>query len=318
MDKPTWDATTLAANSRTAATWRGYAANWRAFQAWCAERGRNALPAAPETVGEYIADQGHRLKPATVDRHLSAILVHHKLQGHSLSRHHPAICEVLRGLRRMVQAEPEGKVPLVVEDIQNLVACLPRRTLAGMRDAAILLFGFATASRRSELAALTIADLMWTSEGVVVRIRRSKEDQEGQGFIKTVPFGSNPDTCPVKTLRAWIMAAGLSEGPVFRRVDRHDRLHADGLSGEAIAEIVRRAVGRMGKTEGWSKRDIEAAMAQTGAHSLRSGYVTSVVQAGATEWQAMLVTGHRSPKMVRRYARPATGFRHSPTRKLGL
>jgi integrase len=84
-----------------------------------------------------------------------------------------------------------------------------------VRDRALLLLGFGAALRRSEIVALDVGDLAFVPEGASVLIRRSKTDQEGAGVLLGVPFGSNPDTCPVRALQVWI--ALLDDGPPARR-----------------------------------------------------------------------------------------------------
>src|SRR2546426_855931 len=84
--------------------------------------------------------------------------------------------------------------------------CTP---LQGIRDRAILLVGFAGAFRRSELAGMTLDDIQFTNDGLVITLRHSKTDQEGEGYDKGIPYGSTPATCPVRALRAWLEASGI-------------------------------------------------------------------------------------------------------------
>lgn len=313
-----WTPESLARASRAEGTWRGYAANWRDFNIWCADHGVPALPAAPETVGAYLADAGRRLKPSTVDRHLSAILVHHRRAGHPLDRHHPAIGDVLNGLRRVVGVRPEGKTALTTADLAAVVATLPD-SLAGIRDRALLLLTFCACLRRSESATLQVRDLFFTSEGLVVTVRRSKEDQEGRGLCKGVPFGAHEQTCPVRAARRWKMAARLDDGPLWRPIDRHDRLRPGAISGEAVAAIAKRAVARWAATQGMSTADCDALRSCIAGHSLRSGFCTSAAEAGATALQIQQVSGHRRLSTISRYVRQADLLSPSHiARKLGL
>src|SRR5690606_15767469 len=134
------------------------------------------------------ADLSGRRTPATLVRRLSAIAVQHRQAGLPFERHHPAIADVLAGLARLVGTAPAQKEALSTAELTAMVAVLPRHT-AGLRDRALLLLGFAGAFRRSELAALTVADLAFTSEGLEVRVRRRKEDPLGRGAFKGIPFG---------------------------------------------------------------------------------------------------------------------------------
>jgi integrase len=85
-----------------------------------------------------------------------------------------------------------------------------------MRDRALLLLGFAGAFRRSELVGLDVADLEFARAGLIVTLRKSKTDQEGRSRRLGIPFGSSEQTCPVRSLQAWLEAARINEGPVFR------------------------------------------------------------------------------------------------------
>jgi Phage integrase family len=129
--------------------------------------------------------------------------------------------------------------------VRALVATLDPTSLIGVRDRALLVIGFASAFRRGELVALDVADVDWTDDGLVVTIRHSKTDQEGQRPAIGLPYGSDPATCPVRTLRAWLDAADITEGPIFH-IDRHGRLHAARISGRAAAERVKQACAAAG------------------------------------------------------------------------
>ena len=110
--------------------------------------------------------------------------------------------------------------------------------MAGRRDRALLLLGFAGGFRRSELAALDVEDVLPTDDGLVVKLRRSKTDPEGKGRDVGIPYGSTPSTCPVRALTAWKTAAGISEGALFRGVDRHGRVGTVHLHKDSVGLVV--------------------------------------------------------------------------------
>lgn len=303
--------------ARSAATLKAYEDDWRDFTAWCAVVGEAALPAEPETIGRFLADRAGTLKPSTLEGRLSAIFVRHRQAGFYLDRRHSAIADVLAGIRRTLGTAPAQKAALSVADLQAMVVVQPA-TLLGMRDRALLTLGFAGAFRRSELAALTIADLVFTSEGVAVVVRRGKEDQEARSSLRGLPFGQDATTCPVRTVRTWMMAAGLAEGPLFRRIDRHGNLRADGISGAAVALVVKRAVRLAGEQLGWSRTEIARQVAAVAGHSLRAGLITAAAQAGATELQIMQHPGHKSGRALRGYVRQGELFQANVVTRLGL
>src|SRR5215470_12625119 len=126
-----------------------------------------------------------------------------------------AVKATLRGIRRSIGTAPIRKVPAVAEIMRDMAHAAPTG-IKGMRDRALLLLGFGGAFRRSELVALDVADLEETEDGLRVTIRRSKTDQEGIGTTIAIVRGGA--CCPVKALRAWLQAAGISEAAVFRPV----------------------------------------------------------------------------------------------------
>jgi len=76
-------------------------------------------------------------------------------------------------------------------------------------------------------------------------LRRSKTDQEGEGMVKGLPYGSDESTCPVRAWRTWITEASISEGRAFRSVTRHGRV-GESLSDKAIALVVQTPGARSG------------------------------------------------------------------------
>jgi hypothetical protein len=72
--------------------------------------------------------------------------------------------------------------------------------IIGARDRALILLGFAGAFRRSELVGLDAEDCAFGKDGLTVTLRRSKVDQAGAGRKIGIPYGSNPETCPVRTI----------------------------------------------------------------------------------------------------------------------
>ncbi len=301
--------------SKAPATLRAYAADWRDFELWCREAGRTALPAAPESVALYLADRASRLKPSTLGRRLAAIAKHHAARGFPspASFQHAAVAETMQGIRRVHGVAQAGKTPLLTADLQSVLAHLPAGT-AGLRDRALLLTGYCGGLRRAELAALTLGDLTWSEDGIAVRIRRSKTDQEGQGRSVALPRGMHAKTCPVRTLERWLEAAGRGDrdeaekdAPLFPAVSRTGTIRAEALHPNSIAKILKRAVTRAGyDPSGFA------------GHSLRAGFATQAARNGASAFAIMQQTGHRSIATVARYVRDATLFADTPAGKLGL
>jgi integrase len=292
--------------SKAASTLRGYQSDWRDFCAWCEGHGVRALPASPETVAAYIAECAGQLKVGSIQRRLNAIAEAHKAAGTDSPTHSALVTNTMKGIRRTRGTPPAQKSPTLTADIRAMVDA-PDRGLIGARDRALILLGFAGAFRRSELVALDVEDCGFGKDGLTVTLRRSKTDQQGVGRKIGIPYGSNPETCPVRTVQAWLEVAGASTGPLFRSISRHGHVQAGRLSPIDVARVVKKLAVRAG---------LDAA--KYAGHSLRAGHVTSAAIAGASERSIMNQTGHRSVQMVRRYIRDGSLFRENSAGKLGL
>ena len=305
-------------------TKRAYRADWRCFRAWCAERGLDALPADVRTVTLYIADKAAPsdgsapLKVSTLERRLSAISQAHRMAGlpSPASTREEPLHSVWAGLVR-VKGRAKAKVaPALTPDVVAMVEALPtveladgsrQLTTASKRDRALLLVGFAGALRRSEIAALTMADLAFGADGMRVRLTRSKADQEGAGTTLGLHYGDRPLSCPVRAAQEWLRYIAITEGPVFRGVDRYGNVSDRALDPGSVARVVKRAASRAGLDP-----------AAYSGHSLRAGFATQAARAGAHERAIMKHTRHKSERVLREYIRDGQLFDENPTGTLGL
>jgi integrase len=180
-------------------------------------------------------------------------------------------------------------------------------TTAGLRDRAAVLLALTTGARRSELVALQVEDIDQTDpRGIVLTIRRSKTDQTGKGREVSVTRGRNPETCPVRALRAYLESAQVSTGHVFRSIDRHGNV-GQGMTGRGFAGMVKRVASRAGMDP-----------AQVSPHGFRAGHVSTRFTAGEGVSDIMDSTGHRSVAMVKRYDRASRRFRSDVSGAMGL
>ncbi|MEV5084637.1 tyrosine-type recombinase/integrase [Streptomyces sp. NPDC056159] len=282
-----------------AETRRGYAGDWARFTAWCANTGRQALPATGDTLTEYMTHlKGEDKSPSTMGRALASIAVAHSaadlpkpstvgarrvLKGHEAERKKSK--DPRRQPRRAAAATP----PV----LRKMVTATNTTTAIGRRDLAVLLLGFALAARRSELRLLDWTDLEEVEEGLAIEVWRPKVNHEGP---LGVPYGSNPATCPVRAVRAWrqclIEHGRPPVGPLFVRIDRHGRIahpmyrHGQQIgdptgriTGEGIGDAVTRAAARAGLTA--PTELLPDLPPRWSGHSLRRGFATAAKQAGA-------------------------------------
>ena len=296
--------------ARARSTRRAYASDLRDFQNFCVGHGLACLPATPETVALFITYLASRVTVSTIRRRLAAITYAHRQAGYdspATPRKHFVLHEVLAGITRTLGVVQPGAEPILGDAVRRIVAACPEN-LIGTRDRALILLGFAAGSRRNELASiLEVRDLTSTEQGIYIRMRMSKTDQERAGRTIAIPFGEHLETCPVVSVRTWLDKARISEGPLFRAVDRHGNVSATALSTRSVAKIVKKAAARAGLDP-----------ARLSPHGLRSGMVTQAAINGAEEYEIARITGHRSVAVLRKYVRDANLYRNNASARLGL
>ena len=278
-------------------TLRAYTSDLRDFADWCGEQRAALLPASPETVVLYITHLAQRgAKASTIQRRLPAISHAHELAGHVPSpTTDPLVRTAMAGIRRSLGTAPVQKTAVVTAELRRLLAATPADTLAGRRDRALLVLGFAGGLRRSELVALDVVDVSETSDGLWVRVRHRTTDPEGERDDVWIPCDQHPDTCPIRAVQAWRSAAGIASGALCRGVNRHDQLASERLSDGSVARIVQRAARRAGLDP-----------SRYGGHSLRCGLATTAAQCGAPAPAIMRQGRWKSVAVARRYIRAAT------------
>jgi integrase len=283
-----------------------YRSDWAHFTTWCEAHSASPLPADVATVAAYLAACADSFKLATIERRLVSISKAHSASSMPNPAKTEAIHLTMKGIRRALGRAQTQKAPAVTDVIRAMLDTLGNGA-AGLRDRALVLLGFAGAFRRSELVALDIGDLAFVPSGVVITLRRSKTDQEGQGRKIGIPMGLFVATCPVRALRAWIEAAELVSGALFRPIDRHGNIKPDRLTAHAVARIIKRCAGKAG---------LDASLFS--GHSLRAGLATAAAAAGASDRTIMRQTGHKSRAMVDRYIRSAELFKDNAGGIVGL
>ena len=107
------------------------------------------------------------------------------------------------------------------------------------RDAALILIGFASAMRRSELAALTLDDVDFQPGGVMLTVRQSKTDQHADGQVVAVVHGQHASTDPIAALDVWLHYRGSEPGRLFTSL-RSGSVTSEPISGEAISIVLRK------------------------------------------------------------------------------
>lgn len=302
-------AKSFVASAKSPATLKAYRNDWRDFEFWSRAHNLPSLPSTPETIALYISDQASTHAVSSITRRLTSITRAHQAANFAnspASTRNFIVGETLKGIRRVLGTKQHGKDPLLSDDVRRIIASSPERNL-GLRDSALVLVGFAGAFRRSELAQIQVGDLSFNKDGVVIDLRVSKTDQEGEGRKVGIPFANDPNTCPVLSLKAWVKAAKITDGPVFRRVDRNGFPSRRGLHKDSIGKILKRAATR-------ASMNVDP----LGGHSLRAGCVTQAAMNGVREFVIMKQTGHKTVTTLRRYIRSGELFRENAAAGLGI
>ncbi|MGX7709547.1 tyrosine-type recombinase/integrase [Methylobacterium sp. Gmos1] len=280
-------------------TVRAFAADSRIFAAWCRATGRTMLPATPETIAAFIDAEAEVKSRATVERYRSSIAALHRAAGLP----NPCADEIVRLAikrmnrtkgRRQKQAEPLNR-----SSIDRMIAAkaterLHRRVSEGetetpliaLRNIALVAVAYDTLLRRSELVSLEIGDLERGADGSgTVLVRRSKADQEGEGAIKYLA----PDT--MGHVEAWLTAAGLESGPLFRPLTKGGKVGARALGDRDVASVFKALAAAAG---------LKLSRSPSG-HSTRVGATQDMFAAGFELLEVMQAGSWKTPAMPARY-----------------
>ena len=226
--------------ARTESTRRVYAYTWGQWARWCSARGFTPLPGDPASLCAYLTERAaDGTAISSLDGACTAIRHVHRKHMASDPVGSETVRQVRLGLRRTYGAAPRRLArPLSTNDIRQILNGIDRTDPIGIRDTAIILLGYASPMRRSELTALTHLEVEEKPDGLLVTIRRSKTDQEGHGQTVAVARGNHPQTDPIAAAAAWRRLRGHAPGPMFTRFFR-SRMSLQPLSPDAIARMLR-------------------------------------------------------------------------------
>ena len=278
-------------------TQRAYRADLKHFTAW-----GGGIPATPECVATYLAQHAKLNSCSTLSRRVIAIAWAHSDVGLVSPTHSALVRATMQGIRRSQGRAVRQVAPLQKDELLQMVKGL--KGIRGLRDKAILLVGFASALRRSELVSLDLSDVVFSDKGMVIHLKRSKTDQVGQGRTIAIPNIKGRHS-PVLALQAWIAAAEIESGPLFRRISRADNVLPHRLTGQAVALLVKQYTAEIGLDS-----------TCFAGHSLRAGFVTNAARRGASTTSIRRQTGHKSDGMLQRYIRESEVFSENPNLKI--
>ena len=298
--------------AKAANTRRAYRAGVAAWCAWCSRHALPCLPGSAADVVAFLAAERQRgLAVSTIDLRRAAIRYLHYLAGCAVPTAEAVVGETLAGIRRDAAqrgAFPVKKLAAAVGVLREILAPIGD-DLPGLRDRALLLVGFAGALRRAELAAIRLEHLEPAARGLRLTLPLSKGDRAGTGVTVALPLGTTA-LCPVRALRRWQDAAGLTDGPLFRRIwlpparggiPRPRTVGTQPIDGRTVARIVQARAAAAGYDP-----------AALGGHSLKRGALTTGMDLGVHPARLKRLGRHRSYAVLDDYLEHGDPFDRHP------
>ena len=284
-------------SSKAVNTLRAYKADFKDFTLFCKKNGLNSIPSEPKVITLYLTHLSKSSKFSTLKRRLASISVIHKLNGHYLDTKHPIITENLLGIKRAKGTYQKAKKPILISDLKLIINAINQDKASKNKlvNKALILIGFSGGFRRSELVSVEFEDVEFVKEGLKIFVRRSKTDQSGEGMTKGIPYFTNPEYCPVVSIKKWIEESKIQSGKIFDMSDKN------------VALIIKKYAALAGLDH-----------RKYSGHSLRSGFATSTAELGAEERSIMAMTGHKTTQMVRRYIKEANLFKNNALNKIKI
>jgi site-specific recombinase XerD len=256
------------------------------FTRWCAEGGHQALPGSPDTVAAFVDAMAASKAPASVRRYVSSVAIFHRAAGVANPCDTLTVKLALKRMHRERGRAQQQAAPLNDELVRQMLRARGTR-LRDLRHRALLVMAYTTMMRRSELVALEYADLTVEADGFgTIVIRRSKTDQEGAGAIAPIPADA------MRHVQAWLDAANITDGPLFRAVLKGNR-----VGGALCAGDVARIFKLMARRAGLSADET----ARISGHSTRVGSAQDMLRYGEQLPAIMQAGRWKTAEMVGRY-----------------
>ncbi len=279
-------------------TRRSYASALRHFEVeW-----KGLLPATQEAVARYLADYAASLSMNTLQHRLAALSHWHTAHGFPDPTKSSMVRQVMRGIRTLHPTQEKRAKPLQLDVLQQIDSWLQAAAgtaqaqgdraaiLRLTRDRALVLLGFWRGFRSDELVRLRIEDISVAhGEGLTCFVPRSKGDRNAEGRTFRCPALSR--MCPVSAYESWLITSGLTDGPVFRAIDRWGTIASEGLAVASIIPLLRRLFAAVGVA------DVE----DYSSHSLRRGFAGWANASGWDLNELMEYVGWRDIKSAIRY-----------------
>lgn len=276
------------------------------------------LPATADSIARYLVDRATQQSLNTLKQRLAGLAQWHVDQGFPDPTKAPHVRKVLKGIRELHPAQEKRAKPLQLEQLAILIQWLESQLASApsdspqqlrlLRDRALVLLGFWRGFRGDELCRLQVEHIAITpGQGIELYLPRSKGDRAAQGMTYRTPALQH--LCPVEACQQWLTISGLTQGALFRKLDRWGHISEQGLHINSILPLLRDLFLRAGLS-----------MPDTySSHSLRRGFATWANNAGWDVKALMEYVGWKDLKSALRYVEIGNSFELAlPTRAIGL
>ena len=256
-------------------------------------------------------------KASTIQRILASITYKYRINGFPFDRKNPNIAETISAIVRDKKNQKSGQArELLKSDIVKIIDQIPNNSedFRNIRDKALILVGFYSFCRRSELLGMHYEHLKFVDDGIQILIPFSKTDQIGEGRVIFLPK-THDNYCPNAALNNWLEKAMITTGSLFYKINKSNTVEKYTLNQKN---------NKVSLTDTHfvlilKKRSNNAGLENTkkiSGHSLRIGAITQARMNGVPTHEIMAQSGHKTTQMIDRYTKLSNIRESSAAKKI--
>jgi len=267
-------------------TLRAYRADFKVFSTWCNDQKIDPLNASPGDLATFVEFEAEQRSTATIRRRVASISSLLKLNNYPDPTRAPEVILALKRIHRQKGRAQKQAYPLT-KDILNKLLAVTTDDLIGARDRVMLLLGYNTMRRRSELCNFRFEDIESLPLGrTAIRLRFSKTDQFGEGKLLPV----SPEV--IAAITDWQQTSGVETGCIIREVTKKGSIKQHMRPGSISIRLKALQLN--------AHLDLPEALS---GHSFRVGAAIDLLEAGESLEKIMLRGGWHSDATTIRYLR---------------
>ena len=245
-------------------------------------------------------------KSSTIQRILASITYKYRVNGFQFDRKNNNVADTIGAIVRDQKNNKSGQAKeLLRKDIELIIDTIPEKSddYKNIRDKALILVGYFSFCRRSELLGMKYEHLTFDNDGIQILIPFSKTDQKGEGrVILLQKRDDSPKYCPVRALNDWLEISMINSGPLFYRIDKSNSIikyelnqnnKKISLTDTSFVLILKKRAQNAGLND----------CHKISGHSLRIGSITQARINGVPTHEIMKMSGHKTEQMINRYTK---------------